>query len=298
MLIRDQRYIKLSLPVNRYDRTYYRRVTRVCVLFAARSGLFGRRSPCVRADLTALEMSLHARKEALLLTPRIPAREAIRIASTLHRPLQFHAVAFGIVKVDRRTAAFGAVARCFLAASAVRGKMARYRGRVERFHPQAEVIEIGARHAREATASRRARCRSACGRRVAARAALPQLQAAAEHLGVEFFERRRIAGAQHHVIEADNREGCARRLPASVDQLDLAPIPQRCPQAAIEPEPVGGRRRVERGHPLEHHARPLEAALLQHPPRRRVGHPRTGERLGEVEIAEGVVDRARAASVA
>jgi hypothetical protein len=65
--------------------------------------------------------------------------------SVRHRALELDAVALGIMQVDRRALAFGAVARGFRAADdAVRGEMLGDRARVERFDAQAEVIEIGA----------------------------------------------------------------------------------------------------------------------------------------------------------
>ena len=73
------------------------------------------------------------------------------LASSRHRALELDAVAFGIVQVDRRALALGAVARRLLsAADAVRHQMRDDRSGVERRDPQAQMIEIGAAAARPA----------------------------------------------------------------------------------------------------------------------------------------------------
>src|SRR5262245_25449304 len=70
---------------------------------------------------------------------------ALPIMSVRHRALELDAVAFGVVQVDRRTLAFGAVARRLRAAGdAVGAEMLGDRARVERLHAQAEMVEIGA----------------------------------------------------------------------------------------------------------------------------------------------------------
>src|SRR5882724_920123 len=71
----------------------------------------------------------------------------------------------------------------------------------------------------------------------------------------------------------------------------LAPVPQRCPQAAVEPEAVAWRRRGERADAIEPDAGPLETAFLQHPARRRIAHPRPRQQRVVAEIAEGMVDQ-------
>ena len=53
-----------------------------------------------------------------------------------------------------------------------------------------------------------------------------------------------------------------------------APGLERGPDAALEPEAVDRRRGVDRGDTVEADAGPLEAALLQHPARGRVGDAR------------------------
>src|SRR5262245_5887320 len=70
---------------------------------------------------------------------------ALPIMSARHRALELDAVAFGVVQVDRRTLAFGAVARRLrTAGDAVGAEMLGDRARVERLHAQAEMVEIGA----------------------------------------------------------------------------------------------------------------------------------------------------------
>ena len=64
--------------------------------------------------------------------------------STRHRALELDPVAFGIVQVNGRPLALGAIARHFLAAANAMGReMRRDRGGVKRRDPQAEMIEIG-----------------------------------------------------------------------------------------------------------------------------------------------------------
>src|SRR5262249_8624739 len=74
----------------------------------------------------------------------------------------------------------------------------------------------------------------------------------------------------------------------------LAPIPWRGPPATVEAEAVDRRRGGERAEAIEADAGPLEAALLQHPARGRIAHPRAGDEHVAAEIAEGMIDdRAR-----
>src|ERR1700724_3016245 len=68
-----------------------------------------------------------------------------------HRALKLDAVALGIVQVDRRSLALGAVAGLLLAAmDAVPGEMLGDRLGVERLDAQAQMIEIGAAGRRRA----------------------------------------------------------------------------------------------------------------------------------------------------
>src|SRR5438270_516909 len=60
------------------------------------------------------------------------------------------------------------------------------------------------------------------------------------------------------------------------------------PRPALEPETVEGRGRGERFDAIEADRRPLEAALLQHPARGSVSHPRAGVKQLVPEMFEGV----------
>src|SRR5262245_51940258 len=59
---------------------------------------------------------------------------------------------------------------------------------------------------------------------------------------------------------------------------------------AVETETIDRRGQVERADPIETHARPLEAAFLQHPARSRVAPPRAARQRVAAEIANGVID--------
>src|SRR5262249_6146183 len=65
----------------------------------------------------------------------------------------------------------------------------------------------------------------------------------------------------------------------------------RGPRPALEPETVEGRGGGERFDAIEAYPRPLEAALLQHPARGSVGHPRAGVDHLVPEMLEGVIDQ-------
>src|SRR2546423_1474445 len=58
-----------------------------------------------------------------------------------------------------------------------------------------------------------------------------------------------------------------------------APIPQRRPHAARQPELVDRGRATERLEAVQLDAAPLEAAFLQNVARGRVGHPRAGKQM-------------------
>src|SRR5581483_578833 len=72
--------------------------------------------------------------------------------------------------------------------------------------------------------------------------------------------------------------------------LHLAPALERSPQAAIEAEAVDRRRARQRADACQAGAGPLEAALLQHAARRRVGDASGRLQRVAFEVGEGVVD--------
>src|SRR5215813_5284977 len=65
--------------------------------------------------------------------------------------------------------------------------------------------------------------------------------------------------------------------PSSYDPLHRAPALERRPDAAVQPEPVDGRGRVQRTDAVEPDTGPLKSAFLQHPARGRIGN--AGARL-------------------
>src|SRR5262245_13718125 len=81
-----------------------------------------------------------------------------------------------------------------------------------------------------------------------------------------------------------------REWPRSPDRPQLAPAAQRGPQAAVEAEAVDRCRRRDGAEALQLHAGPLEAALLEHAPRRRVADPRARLQRLEAERGERMVD--------
>src|SRR5262249_19034903 len=106
----------------------------------------------------------------------------------------------------------GAVTRRFFAAAnAVGGEMMGDRGRVERLHAQAKMIEIGAARARRARRRSRRVGRNDVDQRVPGaqlrQRALAFFERAAQYIHVEALERGRIGGAQHHVVAAENGTG-------------------------------------------------------------------------------------------
>src|SRR5262245_17505106 len=116
------------------------------------------------------------------------------------------------MQVNGRTLAFGAVARrLFAAANAVSGEMMGDRGRVERLHAQAKMIEIGAARARRARRRSRRVGRNDVDQRMPGaqlrQRALAFFERAAQYIHVEALERGRIGGAQHHVVDAENGKG-------------------------------------------------------------------------------------------
>src|SRR5271167_4842704 len=79
------------------------------------------------------------------------------------------------------------------------------------------------------------------------------------------------------------------RVPCSGNLLHLAPAFQRCPDAALKPEAVDRRRRIDGADAVEADAGPLEAAFLQHPARGRVGDARAGLQRVVRQVGEGIV---------
>src|SRR6202044_3518099 len=65
---------------------------------------------------------------------------------------------------------------------------------------------------------------------------------------------------------------------------------QRRPDAAREAETVDRRRRSQRFEAMQFDAAPLEAALFQNVARRRIGDPRAGNYMVDIEFFEGEVD--------
>src|SRR3954466_3549336 len=80
-------------------------------------------------------------------------------------------------------------------------------------------------------------------------------------------------------------------LPSPTDALRRAPSLQRGPQAAVEAEAVDRRRACDRPDAQQARAGPLEAALLQHTARRRIGDACRRLHRFAVEVGEGVVDQ-------
>src|SRR5580700_11400145 len=66
---------------------------------------------------------------------------------------------------------------------------------------------------------------------------------------------------------------------------------QRCPQAAVEPEAIDRRRRVDGADARQPYAGPLEAAFLQHPARGRIADAGAGNERFVLEISESMVDQ-------
>src|SRR5665647_1908563 len=82
-------------------------------------------------------------------------------------------------------------------------------------------------------------------------------------------------------------QGALSRLGNS---LHAAPGFERRPDAALEPETVDRRRRMDGADAVEADAGPLEAALLQHPARGRIGDARARLQCVVRQVGEGVVD--------
>ena len=76
--------------------------------------------------------------------------------------------------------------------------------------------------------------------------------------------RQCLAGARH------------RRLRNLRHALHPPPALERCPDAALQPEAVDRRRGIDGADAVKADAGPLEAALLQHPARGRVGDAGAG----------------------
>src|SRR5262249_29407707 len=92
-------------------------------------------------------------------------------------------------------------------------------------------------------------------------------------------------GPAYDVLYAGRvRRAC--ELPHSPHAPHLSPAFQRGPDTALEPEAVDRRRRVDRADAAQADAGPLEAALLQHAARRRVGDARARLQRLMIELAE------------
>src|SRR5690349_2289713 len=74
------------------------------------------------------------------------------------------------------------------------------------------------------------------------------------------------------------------------DQFGAAPVAQRGPDTAIEAEAVDRRGTVDGADAVKSDTAPLEAALLQHAPRRGIADARAGLQLLAAQHAEGVID--------
>src|ERR1700734_3928908 len=84
---------------------------------------------------------------------------------------------------------------------------------------------------------------------------------------------------------------CRSRSLKLSDLFRAPPGLQRRPQAAIEAEAIERRRRADGTDAIETDAGPLEAALFQHPARRRIADPGAGHQRVVTKLAEGVVDQ-------
>src|ERR1043165_8289433 len=73
--------------------------------------------------------------------------------------------------------------------------------------------------------------------------------------------------------------------------LHRTPTLQRGPDAALEPEAIDRYRRPERADAAQADAGPLEAALLQHAARVRIGDAHRGLQRLWAEMGEGVIDQ-------
>src|ERR1700694_267974 len=71
----------------------------------------------------------------------------------------------------------------------------------------------------------------------------------------------------------------------------IVPVLQRRPDAAREAEAIDRRRGAQRLEAMQLDAAPLEAALLQNVARGRIGDPRAGDQVLDVEFLEGEIDR-------
>jgi len=112
-----------------------------------------------------------------------------------------------------RPLAFRSIARFFFAAgNAVCGEVLRNRRSVERFDTQAQVVEIGTSGGsctpgRASIIGRHDVYERTPGTQLR-ELALPQLDTQAQHIKVEALERGRVSGAQHDVVEAEDRKRC------------------------------------------------------------------------------------------
>src|SRR5438552_1182406 len=87
-----------------------------------------------------------------------------------------------------------------------------------------------------------------------------------------------------------SREAYASK-PVSRHARDRAPAFQRGPDAALEAEAIDRHRRAERADAAKTDAVPLEAALLQHAPRLRIGDAHAGLQRLVLQVGEGMVDQ-------
>src|ERR1700687_3136697 len=84
-------------------------------------------------------------------------------------------------------------------------------------------------------------------------------------------------------------EMTTERLPRAPARA--APVLQRRPHAARKLEAIDRRRGAQRLEAMQLDATPLEAALLQNVARGRIGDPRAGDQVLDVEFLEGEIDR-------
>src|SRR6267142_4581763 len=80
-------------------------------------------------------------------------------------------------------------------------------------------------------------------------------------------------------------------FPCSTHAPHFPPALERGPDAALEPEAIDRRRRMNRADAAKADAGPLESAFLQHAPRRRIGDARRRLQRLVADIAERMVDQ-------
>src|SRR3984885_2472576 len=78
--------------------------------------------------------------------------------------------------------------------------------------------------------------------------------------------------------------------PSVVAPRRTAPVLQRRPDAARQPETIDGGRRSQRFEAVEFDAAPLEAAFFQNVARSRIGDARAGAQVSGIELLKGEID--------